>query len=191
MRLENGQNEFSAVFTNPLKIVTAFRLSTAQVPAWAMPRKVSEFAQGMALQIGMKKSWITRKVQPEMVQIDEFVISGFELATDSAQIRLRRKVDTKDSLLFRLRRVDTELLAELHRSDDDPSIEAKGTRFDVRVRNGKTQLTDGPFAETREQLGGYYLVEAKDLDEAIAIAARIPSARHGSVEVRPVGKVDM
>jgi hypothetical protein len=56
----------------------------------------------------------------------------------------------------------------------------------VRVRNGQVTTTDGPFAETREQLGGYYLVEAKNLDEAIAIAARIPSAKYGSVEVRPV-----
>ena len=56
----------------------------------------------------------------------------------------------------------------------------------VRVRDGKTLTTDGPFAETREQLGGYYLVEAKDLDEANAIAAKVPSARIGSIEVRPV-----
>ena len=56
----------------------------------------------------------------------------------------------------------------------------------MRVRDGKTLTTDGPFAETREQLGGYYLVEAKDLDEATAIAAKIPTARYGSVEVRPV-----
>jgi len=56
----------------------------------------------------------------------------------------------------------------------------------VRVRNGKTTITDGPFAETREQLGGYYLIEAKNLDEATAIAARIPGARFGSIEVRPV-----
>jgi hypothetical protein len=56
----------------------------------------------------------------------------------------------------------------------------------VRVRNGKRLVTDGPFAETREQLGGYFLIEAKNLDEAIAIAARIPIARKGTVEVRPV-----
>jgi hypothetical protein len=55
----------------------------------------------------------------------------------------------------------------------------------VRVRNGQVATTDGPFAETREQLGGYYLIEAKNLDEAIAIAARIPGARLGSIEVRP------
>jgi hypothetical protein len=56
----------------------------------------------------------------------------------------------------------------------------------VRVRDGKTLTTDGPFAETREQLGGYYLIEAKDLDAALAIAARVPGAKVGSVEVRPV-----
>ena len=56
----------------------------------------------------------------------------------------------------------------------------------VRVRNGETQFTDGPFAETKETLGGYYLVECESLDEAIEIAGRIPSARYGSIEVRPV-----
>ena len=56
----------------------------------------------------------------------------------------------------------------------------------VRVRGGKRLVTGGPFAETREQLGGYFLIEASDLDEAIAIAARIPMARKGTVEVRPV-----
>ena len=56
----------------------------------------------------------------------------------------------------------------------------------VRVREGKRLVTDGPFAETREQLGGYFLIEAKNLDEAIAIAGRIPMARKGTVEVRPV-----
>ena len=60
------------------------------------------------------------------------------------------------------------------------------TATTVRVRGGKTVATDGPFAETKEQLGGYYLVEAKDIDEAISMAARIPSARYGSIEIRPV-----
>src|SRR5262245_2598823 len=66
------------------------------------------------------------------------------------------------------------------------ALQPVATATTVRVREGKTLTTDGPFAETKEQLGGYYLVEAKDLDAAIKIAARIPSARLGSVEVRPV-----
>jgi len=60
------------------------------------------------------------------------------------------------------------------------------TANSVRVRDGKRVVTDGPFAETKEQLGGYFLVEAASQDEAIAIAARIPSARNGTIEVRPV-----
>src|SRR5438477_11467172 len=60
------------------------------------------------------------------------------------------------------------------------------TATSVRIRDGKRLVTDGPFAETREQLGGFFLVDAKDLDEAIGIAARIPGARKGTVEVRPV-----
>jgi hypothetical protein len=60
------------------------------------------------------------------------------------------------------------------------------TATTVRVRDGKRVTTDGPFAETKEQLGGFYLIDAKDLDEAIAIAAKIPSAKHGSIEVRPI-----
>jgi len=60
------------------------------------------------------------------------------------------------------------------------------TATSVRVRDGKELVTDGPFAETHEQLGGYFLIEAKNLDEATAIAARIPSARTGTIEVRPL-----
>jgi hypothetical protein len=63
------------------------------------------------------------------------------------------------------------------------------TATSVRVRDGKRLVTDGPFAETREQLGGYYLIEAGDLDEAIGIAERIPPARYGTVEIRPVMEI--
>ncbi|HEV3118271.1 MAG TPA: YciI family protein [Gemmataceae bacterium] len=63
------------------------------------------------------------------------------------------------------------------------------TATSVRVRDGKPLVTDGPFAETREQLGGYYVVDAKDLDEAIGIAARIPPARVGTIEIRPIMEI--
>jgi hypothetical protein len=65
-------------------------------------------------------------------------------------------------------------------------LQPVSTATSVQVRDGKRLVTDGPFAETREQLGGYFLVDAKDLDEAIAIAASIPGARKGTVEIRPV-----
>lgn len=65
-------------------------------------------------------------------------------------------------------------------------LQPTATATSVRVRDDKTVITDGPFAETKEQLGGFYMVEASDVDEAIAIAARIPAARTGTIEVRPI-----
>jgi len=66
------------------------------------------------------------------------------------------------------------------------ALQRVATATTVRVRDGKASLTDGPFAETKEQLAGFYLIDAKDLDDAIQVAAKIPPARVGSIEVRPV-----
>jgi hypothetical protein len=66
------------------------------------------------------------------------------------------------------------------------ALHPTATATTVRVRNGKISTTDGPFAETKEQLGGYYLIEARDLNDAIQVASKIPSARYGSIEIRPV-----
>lgn len=63
------------------------------------------------------------------------------------------------------------------------------TATSVRVREGRRVVTDGPFAETREQLGGYYVIEARDLDEALGIAERVPPARYGTIEIRPVMEI--
>ena len=83
----------------------------------------------------------------------------------------------------------TELAQRLHESGKfvgaSPLHPVK-TAKSVRVREGKSTVTDGPFAETREHLGGYFIVDAKDLDDAIEIAARIPGAKKGTVEIRPV-----
>lgn len=64
------------------------------------------------------------------------------------------------------------------------------TATSVQVREGKRLVTDGPFAETREQLGGYYLIDARDLDEAIEIAERIPPVKYGTIEIRPVMEIE-
>ncbi len=80
----------------------------------------------------------------------------------------------------------TEQIAKSGHYKGGNALQPTNTATTVRVRDGKRQTTDGPFAETREQLGGYYLVDAKDLDEAIEIAARIPGARTGGIEVRPI-----
>jgi hypothetical protein len=83
----------------------------------------------------------------------------------------------------------TEIAHQLKASGqylDASPLQPTATATSVRVRGGKPFITDGPFAETREQLGGYFMIDAKDLDEAVAIAARIPGARLGTVEIRPV-----
>ena len=83
----------------------------------------------------------------------------------------------------------TALTHELHKAGKFLGalpLHPVATATSVRVRDGKPVVTDGPFAETREQLGGYFLIDARDLDEAIAIAGRIPAARVGTVEIRPV-----
>lgn len=83
----------------------------------------------------------------------------------------------------------TELIHNLHAKGQylgAAPLQPVATATSVRVRDGKRLVTDGPFAETREQLGGFFLVEARDLNEAITIAGRIPGARKGTIEIRPV-----
>jgi hypothetical protein len=80
----------------------------------------------------------------------------------------------------------TESIAKSGHYKGGAALQPTSTATMVRVRDGKRTTTDGPFAETREQLGGFYLVDAKDLDEAIAIAERIPGAKTGGIEIRPI-----
>jgi hypothetical protein len=83
----------------------------------------------------------------------------------------------------------TQLAHDLHSSGNylgAAPLQPVATATSVRMRDGKRFVTDGPFAETREQLGGFFMIDAKDLDEAISIAGRIPGAKHGTVEIRPV-----
>jgi hypothetical protein len=91
----------------------------------------------------------------------------------------------REAMTLEYRALTDSLIKSGHMRAGD-ALQPTSTATTVRVRDGKTLTTDGPFAETKEQLGGYYLVEAKDLDEATKLAARIPGARQGSIEVRPV-----
>lgn len=93
--------------------------------------------------------------------------------------------DEADAMMAEYRTF-TQSIAQSGNYKGGNPLQPTSTATTVRQRNGKRQTTDGPFAETREQLGGYYLIDAKDLDEAIAIAERIPAARTGSIEVRPI-----
>ena len=93
----------------------------------------------------------------------------------------------------RLLKESVQLTHQLHAKRqylDAAPLQPTSATTSVKVRDGKRLVTDGPFAETREQIGGYFLIDAKDLDEAIDIAGRIPGARIGTVEVRPVREIE-
>jgi hypothetical protein len=80
----------------------------------------------------------------------------------------------------------TAAIRETGQLEAGEALQPTSTATTVRVANGRTITTDGPFAETKEQLGGFYLVDCRDIDEAIELAARIPGATHGSIEIRPI-----
>jgi hypothetical protein len=109
------------------------------------------------------------------------------LIYENEQIYEKMSQSEKDSFMQEYFKFTEDLQTEKKLIGGE-ALEPIATATTVRLRNGKAVTTDGPFAETREQLGGYFLVEAKDLDEARALAARVPSARHGSIEVRPIMK---
>ena len=106
------------------------------------------------------------------------LIYGDESAQPAATEEPRQMMDAY--------RVYTEMLHTTNKFVAGEALQATATATTVRVRDGATQTSDGPFAETKEQLGGFYLVEAADLDEAIELGAQIPGARTGAIEVRPV-----
>ena len=95
--------------------------------------------------------------------------------------------------LNQMRKESVQLANDINRSGhylDAAPLQPVSTAVSVRVRDGKRLVTDGPFAETREQLGGYFFINAEDLDQALDIAARIPGARIGTVEIRPVMEIE-
>ena len=103
----------------------------------------------------------------------------------------RRRSDAEQAQMHREYMAFTQDISSAGKNKGGNALQQIASASTVPVRDGKTMVTDGPFAETKEQLGGYYLVEAKDLDEAISIAARIPGGKHGSIEVRPVMRIPM
>jgi hypothetical protein len=118
MRLVDGKNELSAVFKTAPSIVAGFTLSTRELLAWHHPRKVGEFAKGVQLGVGVRRSWFGKGVQHESVLVDDYVLSGFDLAEDSADIWLRKKATERDSIVLNIRRDADKLSAEVHHPGD-------------------------------------------------------------------------
>jgi hypothetical protein len=103
---KDARHQMSAVFDNPDGIQTAFNLGASKVGAWALPRKVSELAQGVDLLVGVDKSWLRGTVTPKQVNVDEWIITSFDLADDAFALTIRRKLAEKESLAFQLFRTE-------------------------------------------------------------------------------------
>jgi len=117
----DGHNVVLATHTHPEGIVASFQLATHKLAEWTAPRRVAEFAHGVNLMVGLKRSLFRRDVKPELVHIDDYVVSGFDLTDSTAEIRLRRKIAERDALVFSMRREETELWAEVsHPYEEGP-----------------------------------------------------------------------
>lgn len=123
MGLVDGQHEIEVVSSHPENLVLSFALDTEGVAEWAKPRRVAEFAQEIVLPVGIKRSIFRRTVQHEPLKLDDHFVGGFTLGEDDAEIRLRRKPDQRDSLVFRLRRTEQAFLAEVEHPEDAAASE--------------------------------------------------------------------
>ncbi len=118
MTLVDGRSDFSATAMHEGGLLAAFTLAGDAVEDWKQPRHVRDFAQGVSLPVGVKRSLFKRTVAPETIVLDEYLVSGFDLRDDRAEIRLRKRIEQADSLVFTLRRVEDRLSAEVHHPDD-------------------------------------------------------------------------
>jgi hypothetical protein len=118
MVLTDGRHEMAAVCSHAGGLTAAFTLATEEVDDWRAPRHVRDFAQQVTLPVGVKRSLFKRTVAPETITLDEYVVGGFALHDDRAELRLRKRAEAPDSLVFNMRRVEAKLTAEVHHPDD-------------------------------------------------------------------------
>jgi hypothetical protein len=118
MDLIDGHNDLRATFGHEGGLVSSFTLASGDVDEWRAPRHVRELATSVSLPVGVKRSLFKRTVAPETIVLDEYLLSGFDLRDDRAELRLRKRLQDPDSLTFSLRRTDERLVAEVHHPDD-------------------------------------------------------------------------
>jgi hypothetical protein len=118
MQLVEGRNDFTAVFAHEGDVLETFTLAVDGADPWRQPCRVSDLAQGVSLPVGVRRGLFKRTVAPETIALDEYVLGGFELHADRADLRLRKRADLPDSLVFAIRRNNDRLSAEVHHPDD-------------------------------------------------------------------------
>jgi len=137
MRLADGQNHMTSVLNHPGEIITSFAVTPSQGSMWHGPVRVASLVQGLDLQLGTRKSWITGSVARSAISLDDFLIGGFELSDDTAEIRLRKRTDQPDTFLFKLDRKDEVLRVQLERRGDDDTESSVDLDEDERTRMEK------------------------------------------------------
>lgn len=115
----DGQCNFSSVVTSPEGIMTSFKLAPTRLPVWHSPRKVSDFAQSVNLMVGVKKSLFRRSIEPELINVDDYLITGFDLSDESAEIHLRKKLQERDAFVFKMTRESSGLTAEVSHPSEE------------------------------------------------------------------------
>jgi hypothetical protein len=145
MDLADGRNDFQTVLTHSEGIATSFALSVDALDEWQKPRRVGDFTQGVNLPVGLKRSLFKRTVSHEVVSLDDYYLGGFDLADETVELRLRRKPDQKDAIVFELRHTDTGFYAEVLHPDDpdaaslepvlDSSAASELERFSTLLRS--------------------------------------------------------
>lgn len=131
MRLVEGRNEMAAVFAHADELVISFQLSVAKLPDWRQPRKVSEFATGVELPVGIKRGWFSRAVQQELASLDDELIGSLDLQKDRTELCLRRKATEKDSIAILIERSGDKVAAQIHYLDDPEAEEHRAPLDDV------------------------------------------------------------
>jgi len=170
----DGHYVMSCVLTNPDGIVSSYAIPMSKIDRWQQPRRVSEFAQGVNLMVGVRKSLFRRSSQPELVQVDDYVVSGFDLTDSTAEIHLRRRIQERDALIFAMRRDGSELAAEVsHPSEEGP--EALPTPVDTGDKMHLARLWQNlrsavePMLEQPERLLGLKLEGEDVFDNDLSI----------------------
>jgi hypothetical protein len=184
MQLAEGRNDFTAVFSHDGELVESFALAVDGADPWRQPCRIADLAQGVSLPVGVRRGLFKRTVAPETIALDEYVLGGFELREDRADLRLRKRPDLPDSLVFAIRRTNDHVSAEVHHPDDaeaesgltpalDETSTAQVDRLWQLLRKACTPLYIRKKRMIRLTLGGSEVVDA---DLGTKVVALIVSA---------------
>ncbi len=201
MDLEGGKNEFQTAQVHPEGIAASFALSVDALEEWQKPRRISDFAQGVTLPVGVKRSLFKRTVSYEPITLDDFYIGGFDLDEDTAELRLRRKPDQKDALVFKLRHTDAGMVAEvLHPGESgaesldpvlDPTATVELERFVTQLRSACGRVVSHKGRLLDVTLNGRGVLEEGLVRELLSLMVKIVSPMIAQISRRSGSPVEL